>query len=186
MSSKSIQTGGIFYQRPPATSCHLLPPRPFYREQDLPVNLLLFSSQSEGFVCTLLSGLLTRGQSALRSSAALYCFTWREVLHQTAGALQTPPPGPRGGHYDRDERLQSTARMIAEWQQGPGDTLWGENINWTVLRWNGSALGSGKKLLTLADLLCVSAKLQSNNYGPIGRVTVETVSMQMNLIHSRI
>lgn len=89
------------------------------RKRASPCKLLSFSSRREGFVRTPLSELLTRGQSSPRSVTALYCLTWSgEIIHQTAGALERVPPGPWGGHYDRDERLESTGRRTVEWQQG--------------------------------------------------------------------
>lgn len=75
-----------------------------------------FHHHVKAFVWTLLSELLTRGQSALRSITALYCFTSSgELLHRE---LQTEPPGPSGGHYDRDEQLKSSVWWTAQWQQG--------------------------------------------------------------------
>ena len=103
------------------------------------------------------------GQSAPRSVTALYCFTRSgEVLHQTVGALQTAPPGPRGGHYDRDEQLEKHCKTDSGVTAGGGqDTLWGRNINWNVLSWNGSAFCFRGNFWQLGILL-VSAVLQSN------------------------
>lgn len=89
----------------------LLPISPFtvtQKERASPCKLLTLSSGFDGFVCTLQSELLAKEQAAPRSVTALYCFTWSgKALHQTAGALQTAPPGPWGGHYNRDAQLKA-------------------------------------------------------------------------------
>lgn len=57
---------------------------------------------------------------------------------------------------------KSTVRRTAEWQRGGGqDTVWGRNINWNVLSWNGSAFCFRGNFWQLGILL-VSAVLQSN------------------------
>lgn len=101
------------------------------RERASPHNLLSFSSRREGFFlhATLPPEHLKKkkrgGESAPRSVTALYCFTRSgEVLHQTAGALQTAPPGPRGGHYDRDEQLEKHCKTDSGVTAGGGqDTV---------------------------------------------------------------
>lgn len=139
------------------------------RERASPHNLLSFSSRREGFFLHAILPpelLKKKKEEDGRHHALSPLFI---VSHEVAKSFTKQPEHCRQRLQVPEEVIttgmsssKSTVRRTVEWQRGGGqDTVWGRNINWNVLSWNGSAFCFRGNFWQLGILL-VSAVLQSN------------------------